>query len=180
MALAAWARDRFKREIGAGNFHPGTSPVRSRLSANLRSSRATALGPYSETASFTVTATPSSESLALSCRSNQCLIDNATCATSCVNDLYICGRLLLRKTDKVNAPMGPDATKKASSWWKLWPRFLPRQENKKQPSYCKNLRTYNEYVARVAAAEVEFASRSLHADETAVLARFVHCCLGSG
>ena len=80
---AGWFRDRFNFGAGAGNFHPGTSPVRSRLSANLRNSRATGLGPYSVTASFTVTATPSSESLAFNCRSNQCLIDNATCATSC-------------------------------------------------------------------------------------------------
>jgi hypothetical protein len=83
---AGWFRDRFNFGAGAGNFHPGTSPVRSRLSANLRSSRATGLGPYSLTASFTVTATPSSESLAFSCRSNQCLIDNATCATSCSSE----------------------------------------------------------------------------------------------
>lgn len=82
---AGWFRDRFNFGVGAGNFHPGTSPVRSRLSANLRNSRATGLGPYSVTASFTVTATPSSESLAFSCRSNQCLIDNATCATSCLS-----------------------------------------------------------------------------------------------
>ncbi len=83
---AGWFRDRFNFGQGAGNFHPGTSPVRSRLSANLRNSRATGLGPYSVTASFTVTATPSSESLAFSCRSNQCLIDNATCATSCLSE----------------------------------------------------------------------------------------------
>ncbi len=83
---AGWFRDRFNFAAGAGNFHPGTSPVRSRLSANLRNSRATGLGPYSVTASFTVTATPSSESLAFSCRSNQCLIDNATCATSCLSE----------------------------------------------------------------------------------------------
>jgi hypothetical protein len=86
-ASADWLRDRFNLGAGAGNFQPGTSPVRSRLSANLRNSRATGLGPYSATASFTVTATPSSESLAFSCRSNQCLIDNATCATSCLNKL---------------------------------------------------------------------------------------------
>lgn len=142
---ADWLRDRFKRGMGAGNFHPGTSPVRSRLSANLRSSRATGLGPYSATASFTVTATPSSESLAFSCRSNQCLIDNATCATSCRNNVYIVGRLLVRKTLHVNAQARGRAREKPSSGnfgKRLLPATAPRGTCY---PHCENRRTHTRH-----------------------------------
>lgn len=151
-ASADWLRGRFKRGTRAGNLHPGTSPVRSRLSANLRNSRATGLGPYSATASLTVTATPSRESLAFSCRSNQCLIDNATYATSSWIVTLHRSPAPRPETHQVNSAASGRASEKASSCKKntllLWPRkraVLRLLRGETQTSHPENLRTHNRY-----------------------------------